>query len=117
VLAERVIPVTWLPRDRSTICKEVATPWDGEVLVFLIFPLGVAEVASLESLQSHLRGRQVQAGDMTIDVAGNVGQLHTRSIKLIEQDAEAALAHPTQIQGHAAVIIHRSVVGVRENFS
>jgi hypothetical protein len=53
---------------------------------------------------------------MAIDVAGNVGQLHTRSIKLIKQDAEAALAHPAQILGHAAVI-HSSVIGVRENFS
>ena len=79
--------------------------------------LGVAEVASLESLQSQLWGRQIQAGDMTIDVTCNVCQLHTCSIKLIEQDAEATLAHPAQIQGHAAVIIHRSIIGVREIFS
>lgn len=86
-------------------------------MVILIFPLGVAEVACLKSLQSHLRGPQVQAGDMTIDVACNVGQLHTHSKRLIEKDTEAALAHPTQIQGHASVIIHRSVKGVREIFS
>jgi hypothetical protein len=54
---------------------------------------------------------------MTIDVACNVGQLHTHSKRLIEKDTEAALAHPTQIQGHASVIIHRSVKGVREIFS
>jgi hypothetical protein len=111
VLAERVVPVTWLPRDRGTFGKVVLTPW-GDDLAFL----GVAEVACLESLHSHLWGRQSQAGDMAIDVAGNVGQLHTRSIKLIKQDAEAALAHPAQILGHAAVI-HSSVIGVRENFS
>ena len=95
MLCEIVFPVTWHLRDRGTIGKKVPTPcWDGDVLVFLIFPLYVAEVASLESLQSHLWSRQIQAADMTIDVAGNVGQLYTRSINLIEQDAEAALAHP-----------------------
>jgi hypothetical protein len=53
---------------------------------------------------------------MTIDVAGNVSQLHTHSMRIIEQDTEAALAHPTQILGHASVI-DRSVKGVREIFS
>jgi hypothetical protein len=53
---------------------------------------------------------------VTFDFAGNVGQLHTLSKRLIEQDTEATLAHPTQIQGHASVIIHRSVKGVREIF-
>jgi len=82
----------------------------------LIFPLKKAEAACLESLESNLRGSQVQARDVTFDFAGNVGQLHTLSKRLIEQDTEATLAHPTQIQGHASVIIHRSVKGVREIF-
>ena len=118
MLCEILVPVTWHLRDRGTIGKKVPTPcWDGDVLVFLIFPLYVAEVASLESLQSNLWGRQIQATGMSIDVAGNVGQLYTNCKLLIEQDAKATLAHPAQIQGHAAVIIHRSIIGVREIFS
>jgi hypothetical protein len=50
---------------------------------------------------------------MAIDVACDISQLHTSSILLIEQDPKAALAHLTQIQGHASVI-HISVKGVRE---
>ena len=95
VLGEVVGCVPWQLRDRSTIGKEVPTPGgDNQLPCLQIGCLGVAEIACLESLQSHLRGPQIQAGTMAIDAAGNVGQLNTQSALPIDQNAEAALAHP-----------------------